>query len=218
MSQDRSGELATSPDTGVGPNLDTNRCSCALFIGDEHTFVDIASGSAQMTIAVESPERFASDLSPAAPSGPCPVRPGSPARRQGPLRPKAMPAGPHLDHGDHRRGVRAGQARCRLESSRTTGATVRRRRMILGTVAVALLAALALPWGGAGGRPLATPGSALAGTALTAHTQYIVQLGDTLWSIALRLDPDGDPRPLVAQMAGEMGGDVVVPGEHLVLP
>jgi LysM domain len=89
---------------------------------------------------------------------------------------------------------------------------------VLGTVAVALLAALALPWGGAGGRPLATPGSALAGTTLTAHTPYIVQPGDTLWSIAVRLDPNGDPRPLVAQMADEVGGDAVNPGEHLVLP
>ena len=41
---------------------------------------------------------------------------------------------------------------------------------------------------------------------------YVVQPGDTLWSIAERLDPTGDPRPVVAQLAAQVGGDTVVPG------
>ncbi|HUY20880.1 MAG TPA: LysM peptidoglycan-binding domain-containing protein [Acidimicrobiales bacterium] len=97
-------------------------------------------------------------------------------------------------------------------------AAVRRRRVLLGTVAAGLIAALALPWGGAGGQPLATSGPARAGGAVAHHTGYVVQPGDTLWSIAERLDPSGDPRPLVAQLAAEVGGDTVVPGEHVVLP
>ncbi len=85
--------------------------------------------------------------------------------------------------------------------SRRPGASaaVRRRRVVLGTVAAALLAVLALPWSGAGGHSLATPGSALAGDPVTPHAAYVVQPGDTLWSIAERLDPAGDPRPVVAQ-------------------
>ena len=88
---------------------------------------------------------------------------------------------------------------------------------MLGTVAVALLAALALPLSGTGGRPLATSGPALAGT-IAPHTSYIVQPGDTLWSIALRVDPGGDPRPVVARLEAQVGGDVVHPGERVVVP
>jgi hypothetical protein len=84
-------------------------------------------------------------------------------------------------------------------------------------VATGLLVALALPWSGTGGS-LATPGPALAGEAVTPHSSYVVQPGDTLWSIAVRLDPTGDPRPTVAKLEAEVGGDGVVPGEQLVLP
>jgi hypothetical protein len=94
---------------------------------------------------------------------------------------------------------------------------VRRRRVLLGTVATGLLVALALPWSGTGGS-LATPGPALAGEQVVAHNPYVVQPGDTLWSIAVRLDPTGDPRPVVAELADQIGGTTVVPGEQLILP
>jgi hypothetical protein len=81
-----------------------------------------------------------------------------------------------------------------------------------------MLAALALPWSGTGGHPLATPGPALAGARLTHHSPYVVGAGDTLWSIARRVDPTGDARPTVEKLAAQVGGDVVVPGERLVLP
>ncbi|HUO48811.1 MAG TPA: LysM domain-containing protein [Acidimicrobiales bacterium] len=97
-------------------------------------------------------------------------------------------------------------------------AAVRRRRVLLGTVVAALLLLLALPWGGAGGRSLATSGAALVGDPIAHHALYVVQPGDSLWSIAARLDPTGDPRPVVAKLASQVGGDTVVPGEHLVLP
>jgi hypothetical protein len=91
---------------------------------------------------------------------------------------------------------------------------VRRRRVLL--VAMGrLLLALALPLSGTGGNshPI---GSALAETGHP--VAYTVQPGDTLWSIAERVDPAGDPRPLVARLASQLGSDTVVPGEHLVLP
>jgi hypothetical protein len=94
---------------------------------------------------------------------------------------------------------------------------VRRRRVLLGTVATGLLVALALPWSGTGGS-LATPGPALAGGTLAQHSSYVVQPGDTLWSIVVRLDPSGDPRAMMGELEKELGGDNIVPGEQLALP
>ncbi len=92
-------------------------------------------------------------------------------------------------------------------------AVVRRRRALLGLVVGALLVLLALPVGAIGGRAL--PSRTIA---LRSGTEYVVRPGDTLWSIALRLDPTGDPRTVVARLAAETGSDTIVPGEHLRLP
>jgi len=88
---------------------------------------------------------------------------------------------------------------------------------MLGSVAAGVLVALALPWGGTRGA-LATRGPALAGETVAHHLHYDVRPGDTLWSIAFRLDPSGDPRPVVAKLAAQVGSDTVAPGEQLVLP
>ncbi len=95
---------------------------------------------------------------------------------------------------------------------RRSSPAVRRRRGLLAVTALALTA-LAFPLGGAGGASHAT-GSALAGTG---STDYTVRPGDTLWSIAVRMDPSADPRPTVARLASEIGTYQVVPGERLVL-
>jgi nucleoid-associated protein YgaU len=47
---------------------------------------------------------------------------------------------------------------------------------------------------------------------------YTVKAGDTLWSIAERLDPSADPRPVVAELAKATGSDTVFPGERITLP
>lgn len=95
----------------------------------------------------------------------------------------------------------------------------RLRNVVLSLLAAAFLVVLALPWGGAGGHSLVLPGSSQAGAeALKAHSTYVVQPGDTLWSIASRLDPDGDPRPLVARLSSQLHGETLVPGEALYLP
>lgn len=77
--------------------------------------------------------------------------------------------------------------------------------------------ALALPVSFLGGRPAASvPGPSTVGAG---SRVYVVQPGDTLWSIATRLvGPAGDPRPVVAQLQAENHGATIVPGAVLRLP
>jgi hypothetical protein len=84
-------------------------------------------------------------------------------------------------------------------------------------LAATVLAAVVLAVGGLlasfGGGPLTAserPGAPAA--------VYVVQPGDTFWDIARRLDPAGDPRPLVARLVAAHGSPVLVPGERLALP
>jgi nucleoid-associated protein YgaU len=77
------------------------------------------------------------------------------------------------------------------------------------------LTLLALPLGGFGGASHTTE-SAFAANGR--QVTYTVRAGDTLWSIAQRADPNGDPRPMVSRLAAQIGGDTVVPGEQLTIP
>jgi nucleoid-associated protein YgaU len=50
-------------------------------------------------------------------------------------------------------------------------------------------------------------------------TSYVVQPGDTLWSIARSLQPDGDVRPLVHGLLDGNGGAAALSvGQVLVVP
>jgi len=95
---------------------------------------------------------------------------------------------------------------------------VRRHRVASAILVVGLLVLLALPISALGGRPLPAHPTATV-TSISGHpVTYVVHSGQTLWSIASRLDPGADPRPLVSEMEARIGSATVYPGERIVLP
>lgn len=60
---------------------------------------------------------------------------------------------------------------------------------------------------------VATPGAPASPAA--ASGVYVVRSGDTLWSIARRLQPEGDLRPLVDTLAERAGGSALQAGQRL---
>jgi len=50
------------------------------------------------------------------------------------------------------------------------------------------------------------------------RTAYVVQPGDTLWSVARSLQPEGDLRPLVRGLSQANGGAALAIGQVLALP
>ena len=55
-------------------------------------------------------------------------------------------------------------------------------------------------------------------TASVQTSGYVVQPGDTLWSIARRLQPEGDLRALVHQLVAANDGAELSVGQRLILP
>ncbi len=95
----------------------------------------------------------------------------------------------------------------------------RRRRLAAGVALGVVVVMLALPLRALGTVTVSgqqTPGGTPAG--LIDGSVYVVQSGDTLSSIAHRINPGADQGALVAKMAHEVGSNEVVPGEHVVLP
>jgi len=95
-------------------------------------------------------------------------------------------------------------------------AVIRRRvtAVLLAVGLVLALRALLLP----GGDPLGVPGRATPAAAEAGSRVYTVEPGDTLWSIARRLRPGDDPRPMVDELAAQVHGGSLQAGQRLVLP
>jgi len=90
-------------------------------------------------------------------------------------------------------------------------ATYRRRRFAAALVVVGMLAMAGKAGAALGGA--STPGTPPRGPSVVTE---VVQPGDTLWSIAQRLAPGADPRPIVDQLQRARHGDELQPGEKIV--
>jgi len=158
------------------------------------------------------------------------VRPQSRSQPRSQARPQSRPQSP-LHSGTVERVVTA-----------PTAATYRRRRAVALVLLVAVAAigyvvvgsALSHVWGevsssvgqsSAAAEVLpANPGAAApteaavaVGAPLVHPAVYVVRPGDTLWSIAQRLQPDADPRPLVDALAERAGSSALRPGQRIDL-
>jgi hypothetical protein len=92
-------------------------------------------------------------------------------------------------------------------------AHVYRRRRLLAVAAGVLLVAVVVLLAGRVGRATAD----LDGPP-PAPAVYVVQPGDTLWSIAERVAPDADRREVVGRLSDAAGGSELVPGQRIELP
>ena len=87
------------------------------------------------------------------------------------------------------------------------------RRAFVAALVVGLVLLMAQAGAALGGTSLATPGrgTTSASSATVRHT--VVRPGDSLWSIASRLVPGSDPRPVVDALSRARDGAPLVPGE-----
>ena len=111
---------------------------------------------------------------------------------------------------------------------RLSAATYRRRRAAV-AAALVLGILLAGSWvpGALGGGSLAASERTSSSTAAAvselpmqpvSRSTYVVRRGDTLWSIARALQPEGDVRPVVDALAAARQGRPLEVGETIVLP
>jgi hypothetical protein len=109
----------------------------------------------------------------------------------------------------------------RANERRSRAIEVRRRRaraLVVALVSVAVAGAL---WFGTSAMASQSQDhlQVLPGSVKTAQGYlYRVQPGDTVWSIASRLDPMGDPRPLADQIETEIGGTNLQVGTQVLVP
>ena len=97
-------------------------------------------------------------------------------------------------------------------------AVYRRRRFLVSVALGLIVSALSLLGGELIGRVTGTTGAPVV-AAVGEPVVHVVQPGDTLWSIAGSINPEGrDLRSTVDRLVEAAGGPVLQPGQRIVLP
>jgi len=109
-----------------------------------------------------------------------------------------------------------------LRLARPSAAVYRRRRLFLAALALAALVAVGLVLGALGGGPLpaseaGSPEVITLPLETVSASTHVVAAGDTLWSIARHLQPEGDVRPLVDALVAARDGRPLQVGERIRL-
>jgi Tfp pilus assembly protein FimV len=102
----------------------------------------------------------------------------------------------------------------RLAGQTPTAATYRRRRV----GAVAFVLAVVVSVGSLAEQGLADRGAGPASGSTVGQAPYVVQPGDTLWSIAERLYPSADLPQVVDALVTVNGGASIQAGQTLTMP
>ena len=116
------------------------------------------------------------------------------------------------------------RAGTRVRNRPLPASVYRRRRLVVAAVSLGALLALGWVLGALGGGPLTASeaGSRPATVHLrmepVAQTTHVVRSGDTLWTIARQLAPEGDVRPVVDALAAHRDGRPLQVGERISLP
>lgn len=135
------------------------------------------------------------------------------------LAPTPRPNAPRPGRPDLR-VIHGGRAR-RRGTRPLPAAVYRRRRVVVATllaaVLVGVLALASLGLNAIGTGTSAGPASAPAPAAGPVADSYVVQPGDTLWTIARTIQPSGDVRPLVDRLADRAGGAGIQAGQRIDL-
>ena len=166
-------------------------------------------------VAIQVPQPVASEWAPAALP--------SPTRRDPSVRPGWATPEPSISPADRRPQAPRMGGVDRPQPHRA--AMFRRRRLVALVAAVALIAGLAVAVqaiahaagtvGPSAPEPLESEG---AGSPRPVDGEvYVVQPGDTLWSIAAELAPESDPRPVVDALRAANGGPELQVGDRLTV-
>ena len=107
------------------------------------------------------------------------------------------------------------QKRPKIQQERPIQSKYGIRRVLVGIMLVILGAVMWTVLGHVAGLNNETVGADISPDA--PQEIYIVQSGDTLWSIAMAIDGDGDPRNTVDMLAEMNGGSSLYIGQRLIL-
>jgi LysM repeat protein len=131
----------------------------------------------------------------------------------------AMPASTAIPSADSQRGA-VSQSRAASRPGKPPRLRLTRRgRVVLIGLPLVLLAAVILSLAGLLNSPAKAADSA-SGLTVTPAVSVTVQPGESLWAIAGKVDPDRDPRDVIADIVqlNDLQAGKVMPGQQLYVP